>query len=308
MKENLYCYYGEIDGKKKVAIPRIYGESRFTSEYDIFTINIEKNEGDIRGKYVLNQDIDAVFNKREFKTKKYRFNSFNFKNPATLKREYRIVMLELENKSSISLGGKIVDEEPIVVADNTYVEVARNFEFNDSPQYIQKLAMRCMPEIEKITNLGKEETSDSDNIWKEELLTIEDLGLQNINAEFIGEEIYSEGSSKFLGYNSELGVTVYEDWAAESYLKEKLSRKNQKPILGLVIYKDFIRITVDDSGYKIDKNQDWKNNIGEIFEKFINEFNVKYTMVLQQVEDRDTPKGKVMSFMPILRKESIYNK
>lgn len=311
MRGPLYCYYGEVDGKKKIAIPRVYGRDVRSGEYDIFTLELEKNEDDIRGKYVLYHEVDAVYNRRNFNTKKYKFNSLNCKDMYSQERSHKVMIIELENKSTIYVGGKIVSEQPIMVQDNKFTEIFRNYTFNDSPAYIKKAVVRYMEQLAKDMTITDVDSKSDDNVgktlWKEDALTIEDLGLEDVDTTFIANEVYSEGvSPKFLGYDLNLGLSTYEDWAAEQYMLEALKRKGQDLIIGVVIYKDFVRIFMEEKSVKIEKEGDWKNTISMVMREFINKFKVKYTMILQQIGETETKEGPSYNFTHVVRKNTIY--
>lgn len=312
MRRNLHCYHGEIDGKKKIAVPRVYKRNANTGEYDIYTVEMEKNEGDIKPKYVLYLDVDAVYNRRDFNSKKYKFNSMNFKDMTTLQRSHRAMVIELENKSAIYVGGKIVGEEPMRVEDGRFTEIARNYIFADDPASINKVCGRYLDEIR--TAMEKEATKSLDEnkpfVWEEAVLTVEDFGLEDLDTDFLGTEVYSEGlSPKLLGYNQEIGLMAYEVGAAENHIIKTLKAKGEEVVFGVVIYKDFINIVIGEGVYGVgSKDSDWKDKISEAVRKTIEEFKVKNTIILQQTREVRNNDEMTYNFLYVLKKDTIYNK
>ena len=228
----------------------MYGGEDFNGEYDIYLIEIEKNENDIRGIYVLKHDINAIYNKRDFGTKKYCFNSICVKNPNTLKREIRIMIIELENKSALTECGKIRSEHPIQVENGIFKEIGRNYIYNDSINYIQKMILRYYEQIAQkdSTVKSKEEIS---NLWEEEPITLKELGLESTEINFLGEEKYSNGSNEFLGYMDGIGLTTYHERGVEQYITEYFEQREINPIFAILIAKDKIKMLVDAGIYSM---------------------------------------------------------
>ena len=310
MRDMLYCYHGEIDGKKKVAIPRLFADKPFLGEYDIYTIEIEKIDGEIKPKYVLKHDTNAIYNRRNFNSKKYKFNSLNFKDFNTLERSHRVVIIELENKSAIYMGGKIVNEHPFEVEEGIFIEISRNYTFDDSPSYINQKLYRYMDEV-KSNNKAKTKVEDEDmyQTWSEELLRIEDLGLENLNIDFLGQGVFSQGMSpKLLGYNDSIGIIVYEEGGAEQHIYETLKDKDNECIFGIVIYRDKVKILVNDSAFSIKKEMGWKDTIKDIVIEFTSKFDVKSIIILQQVKERILENNKkCYDFRYVIKSDTIFN-